>query len=190
MRKKLWMGGAAVLLLVALQAAPVAGHGGGTPQLTAAAAGPYRVFAWTNPEPWRVGEVHTTVAVTQPAADGSDISIGGAQVTVQYAPVGGAAAPVQVTAIEGSGPRAGFYEADAVLPAAGEWQVTIQVAGAAGSGTTGFAYSVLPADSGVNWLIVATAVVIVVLAGGIWLASRKKTRRGSNARPQQPAGSF
>ena len=48
-------------------------HGGGTSQLSNAEAGPYRVFAWTTPEPWRAGEVHVTVAVTLPPPAGTVI---------------------------------------------------------------------------------------------------------------------
>ncbi len=41
----------------------VLAHGGGTPQLTNAAVGPYLLSAWTNPDPAIVGELHITVAL-------------------------------------------------------------------------------------------------------------------------------
>ena len=175
-------------LLFTLPPSPLLAHGGGTPQLTAAPAGPYWLFAWTTPEPWRVGDVHTTVAVTQQDAEGRDTPISGAQVTVIYAPTDGASQPLRVTAAEGSGAQAGFYEADATLPAAGVWQVTILVSGPAGSGETGFAYSVLPAESGVNWLLVALGAGALILVAGISLAARRSNRRRAESGSQQPAG--
>ena len=186
----LWLGGLAVLLLSALPALPAAAHGGGAPQLTAAPAGPYRLFAWTTPEPWRVGEAHTTVAVTQPDAEGRDTPITGAQVTVVYAAADGASQPIRTKAVEGSGAQAGFYEADATLSTAGAWQVTILVSGPAGSGEAAFAYSVLPAESGVNWSLVGLGVGALVLVVGIWLAALWSRRRGARPGSQQPAGSL
>jgi hypothetical protein len=183
------LGELAVLLLIAMPALPAAAHGGGTPQLTAAPAGPYRLFAWTTPEPWRVGEAHTTVAVTQPDVEGRDTPISGAQVTVVYAATEGASQPIRVTAVEGSGAQVGFYEADAVLPAAGAWQVTILVSGPAGSGEAAFAHSVLPAESGVNWTLVGLGAGALLVAG-IWLAAQWSRRRGARPGSQQPAGSL
>ena len=176
-------------LLLTMIPVPVVAHGGGTPQLTAVPAGPYHLFAWTTPEPWRVGEVHTTVAVTQPDADGRDVPISGAQVTVIYRPVDTVSQPISVMAVEGSGAQAGFYEADALLPSAGAWAVTIQVAGAAGSGEAAFAYSVLPAESGVNWLLVGLGLAGVALAAAVLLAGWRTKRRATSGR-QQPMGSL
>ena len=177
-------------LLLMLPPSSVLAHGGGAPQLTAAPAGPDQLFAWTTPEPWRVGEAHTTVAVTQPDAEGRDTPVSGAQVTVVYAPVDGASQPIAVTAVEGSGAQAGFYEADATLSTIGAWQVTILVSSPAGSGEAAFAYSVLPAESGVNWWLVALGAGALILVAGIWLAGRQSNRRRVASGLQPPAGSL
>ena len=42
-------------------------HGGGTPRLTNAEAGPYRVYAWSEPDPLLAGDVHLSVVLTVPA---------------------------------------------------------------------------------------------------------------------------
>jgi hypothetical protein len=176
-------------LLLTLQPSLARAHGGGTPQLAGVVAGPYRLFAWTTPEPWRVGEVHTTIAVTQPDAAGRDTPISGAQVTVIYALADGAGAPIQVTATEGSGAQAGFYEADAALPASGVWQVTVQVIGPAGGGEASFVNSVLPAESGVNWWLVGAGAFVLALVVGGWLVLRRSKPQQGEPGAQQPAGS-
>lgn len=183
------MGAIAGLVLGILWMAGAAAHGGGTPQLTAAPAGPYHLFAWTTPEPWRVGAAHTTVAVTQPDAAGRDTPISGAAVTVLYAPADGAEPALRVTAVEGSGAQAGFYEADADLPAAGEWQVTILVTGPAGSGEAGFVNSVLPAESGVNWWFIALGIGGLALLATAWWATKRPERGRTATGSRQPAGS-
>lgn len=182
--------GFAALLLVAAHATTALAHGGGAPQFTAAPAGPYRLFAWTSPEPWRVGAAHTSVAVTLPTADGRDTPVSGAQITVIYTPVDGASPPLRMTAVEGSGAQLGFYEADAILPAAGAWAVTILVAGDAGSGEAGFTLSVLPAESGVNWGLVAVGAVALTLIAAVGVAAWLSNRRRTAAGVQQSTGSL
>ena len=55
-----------LLALLASALPAVAGaHGGGKQQLAAEPVGSYRVYVWTSPDPWQVGQAHTTVAVTQ-----------------------------------------------------------------------------------------------------------------------------
>lgn len=175
-------------LLLCLSPAPGLAHGGGKPQLSNTPAGPYHIFAWTTPEPWRIGEAHTTVAVTQPDSSGRDIPISGAQVTVIYQPADGTHQPIHVAALEGTGAQAAFYEADAILPSAGAWAVTIQVTGNAGSGEAGFTYSVLPAESGVNWWLIGAGLAGTALVAALLLASWRTQRRAASV-PQQPMGS-
>ena len=68
MRHLLRRTGAVVVLLLVLVSTgrSVHAHGGGTPRLTAEPVGPYSLFAWTEPEPMRAGDVHVTLAVTTP----------------------------------------------------------------------------------------------------------------------------
>ena len=114
-------------LLLASGHVPASAHGGGRPQLTNEPVGPYHLFVWTSPEPWRVGEVHTTVAVTRPLGDGQEMPVEDAQVVVTYAPVDAPAEARQVTAVEQGGTQPGFYEADTEVNATGDWEIRVAV---------------------------------------------------------------
>ncbi|MEZ4620844.1 MAG: hypothetical protein R2867_35780 [Caldilineaceae bacterium] len=77
-------------------------HGGGTPRLTDVAAGPYRVFTWTQPEPLRVGEVHLTIGLTHDAAHAITATdsamtqpVTDAAVIVRFTPRDGSMAPIE-----------------------------------------------------------------------------------------------
>ena len=149
-------------------------HGGGTPQLTNAEAGPYRVFAWTQPEPWRVGEVHISIAVTLPPPEDAIVDEGVTnnaldtpvtdaivQATLTRTEEPGASVTVQAAPQELLGNL--YYEADATLNAPGEWRVTVDVSGPRGSGEASFTTEVLPARSS-NTLLIAGGVGLAVLA--------------------------
>ncbi len=171
----LWKQG--FVLLLALWPAVAAGHGGGTPQLTDVAAGPYRVFVWTSPEPWQVGEAHTTVAVVKPLADGREEPIDDAVVTVVYTLVDDPDQMIRSAATSTGGATVGFYEADADLRTAGDWRITIEVEGPEGGGEASFVYAVTPSNRMNWWLIGGAALAALVLVGFLG------TRRG----PRQPA---
>jgi hypothetical protein len=51
-------------------------HGGGVPQLTNAPAGPYRVSAWTQPDPPRAGTLHLSIAVSAPQPGAAEAEAG------------------------------------------------------------------------------------------------------------------
>ena len=177
------------MALSLLTPALASAHGGGTPQLTRVPAGPYLLYVWTSPEPWRVGQAHTTVAVTALGAAG-ETPVTGAQVIVIYDPTDGADRTdrsITAQAVEGKGANAGFYEADAELPSAGPWRVTVQVTGPAGSGQAGFDYAVQPAQS-INPLLVGGSVVLVLVAlgfGGMWLRKVQSRTRPQSDRCRQ-----
>jgi hypothetical protein len=176
------------LLAWALLPGGAGAHAGGTPRLTAAHAGPYWVYAWTDPEPWRVGEVHVSVAVTLPAdadsnAEGDAVQVEtpvtDALVIASFAPESPPGAGFQVQAVQQSMLNNYYYEAIAELPSAGTWRVDIEVQGPEGSGVTGFSVETLPPRS-VNWLLVTAASAILLLLValmGIW------SRRQGAARP-------
>lgn len=157
-----------ICMLVVLMPAFVFAHGGGTPRLTDVAAGPYRLFAWTQPEPLRAGEVHVTIGVTlakQPTADEATAlmtqPVTDAAVTVQFVAVDGSTATLVRNASLG-GIGAVYYEADASLPTAGPWRFIIEVRGPAGEGTAEFAEELL-ATRTVNWALIAGGGVLFVL---------------------------
>ncbi len=156
-------------LLVFASSLPLSAHGGGKQQLAREVVGPYRLYAWTSPDPWRVGQAHTTVAVTELLASQEETPATGVQVSVIYAQNGGQGE--RVTAIEQLGAQAGFYEADGPVTTTGDWQVTVEVVGPLGSGSAGFIQSVLP-SSAVNWWLVGGGVLLVLLAAG-YLGTRR-----------------
>jgi len=150
------------LALSLLWLQPALAHGGGAPQITDAPAGPYHLFAWSSPDPWRTGgAVHLTVAVTMVDAAGQTTPVSDATVTVVLTAESQLASPVQLTAAPNP-TAAGFYEADGELPATGAWRVEVLVSGAAGVGRGSFTTTVQPGSS-FQWLIWA-GVGIGVLA--------------------------
>ncbi len=166
-----------VALLLATMSWPVSvmAHGGGTPRLTGVQAGPYHVYAWTQPDPWRVGEAHLSVAVTLPdltnLANPSETPVTDAQVNVTFTPAqqpeNAIAMAARPTSLLGS-----YYEADANLPFAENWQILISVQGKEGKGTAQFSLPVLPPPS-VNWsLVIGGAIALLALAGVLGMRTR------------------
>src|SRR5690606_23754773 len=75
------------LAMFAITSGISSAHGGGTPQLSDVEAGPFRLFVWTSPEPWRAGgEAHVTVAVTSLDDAGQTIPVDDASVAIELAP--------------------------------------------------------------------------------------------------------
>ena len=74
-------------------------HGGGAPQITDAPAGPYRLFAWSSPDPWRTGTAaHITVAITLVDAAGQITPVSDATVTAVLSAEGQATPQLQFVA--------------------------------------------------------------------------------------------
>ena len=93
-------------LLLALALSATAGaHGGGKQQLAGETVGSFRVYVWTSPDPWRVGEAHTTVAVTRLLETQEEMPATGLHVFVTYAHNGQLE---RVAAVEQSGAQSGF----------------------------------------------------------------------------------
>lgn len=150
-------------------------HGGGTPQLSDVAAGPFRLFVWTSPEPWRAGgEAHVTVAVTSLDAAGQMIPVEGATIAIELTPAGAPERAIVLAATPVSGAGAGFYEGDTSLSQAGEWDVSVRVAAAAGTGDAGFVYQVQP-GSQINWLLWIGGALAVLAIVGYFGTRRKKS---------------
>jgi hypothetical protein len=129
---------------------PAQAHGGGEPQLVNAQAGPYRVSAWTQPEPIRVGTMHLSIAVSESPGPGSGGEETGdlvldAAVQVQMNPMSRPGPGLVTSASREDAVNKLLYEADMELPAEGQWQVVISVEGAAGTGSASFNIEVLPA---------------------------------------------
>jgi hypothetical protein len=159
-------------------------HGGGTPRLTAAPVGPYRLYAWTQPEPWRAGKVHVTVGVTQPVTDTQlatqlmEQPVPDAEVVVTFRSEVDPTQVVTVPGVHQSVLNDVYFDAETTLPTAGPWRVTVEVAAPEGGGQGEFVVDVLPPRT-VNWTLVAGA-VLVVTAGLVFVGWRAR------ARPTQP----
>jgi hypothetical protein len=182
----LFVGLLASLLLLPIER-PLYAHGGGTPRLTAVPVGPYRLYAWSDPEPWRAGEVHLSLAVTMPNPESNsnqvEIPVTDVDITVTYTPmqdnaIDATAAPVVVKAMRQEFLADFYYEADPTLTRVGEWQITVDVVGPEGSGSTQFAMETLPERS-LNWVLVAGAggVLVVILALiALWSRSQQPAK--------------
>ncbi|MCC6455100.1 MAG: hypothetical protein IT328_09175 [Caldilineaceae bacterium] len=183
--------------IIAPQYTPVSAHGGGTPRLTNVPIGPYHLYAWSEPDPWRVGEVHLSLAVTMPNPDSSssqvEIPVTDVEITVTFTPVGNPVssdtgqtsaasppAPIVVMAQRQAFLGDFYFEADPILPVEGDWQIGIVVTGKEGSGSTEFMMEALPART-INWTLVAGAGAVLVLLV-VLLASWSRAQQ-----PAQPA---
>jgi hypothetical protein len=167
----------ALLLAALLPVFPLLAHGGGKQQLAGEEAGPYRLYAWTSPDPWRVGEAHTSVAVTRLLESGEETPATGLQVFVTYAQTG---QNERVAAVEQVGAQAGYYEADAEVSTEGDWQVMVEVLGAEGEGAATFVETVLPAQE-FNWWLIGSGVLVGLLLLGFF------GTRGARYKAQGPA---
>lgn len=131
---------------------------GGTPRLAAASAGPYAVSVWTRPDPARVGELDTSVAVMHldtgaPVPD--------ATVRVSAEPLEGTGKSASALARRGVGGNLLLHHATLKLPAEGRWRVMVRVEGSKGSGSASFDLHVGPTRS--SWWLGATAATLLVL---------------------------
>lgn len=164
-----------ILTMLAVTAGISSAHGGGTPQLSDVEAGPFRLFVWTSPEPWRAGgEAHVTVAVTSLDDAGQTIPVDDASVAIELAPADAPERAIVLTATPVAGAGAGFYEGDTSLAQAGEWQVSVKVTAAAGAGDAGFVYQVQP-GSQINWLLwLGAALAVLAVVGYLGTRRMKK----------------
>jgi len=160
----------------------VGAHGGGTPQLTNAIAGPYWVSVWTQPNPLQVGVVHFTVAVSEAPVSGAvqgeaGPPVLGATVELRLESENSPSPTLVVQATHESAVNKLFYEADLELSAADYWHVTVMAEGPAGSGSADFDIEVIPARSNRLWLVGGFG-VILLLAG--WAVQRWFWKRQIN----------
>lgn len=162
-----WALALSLLPLVLTAATPAWAHGGGTAQLTQAPAGPYEVYAWTNPNPVRVGTMHVTVALTDPATDEPVL---GVPVQIIAQPADGAA--VSSAATHDNATIKTYYETDLEMPSTGRWQVTVAFQAPPGSGEARFDVDVQPKAFD-NWLLVGVAGLALLIGGWFFWPTKK-----------------
>jgi hypothetical protein len=162
-------------------------HGIGTPQLLNAAAGPYLLSAWTDPDPLRANETHVVVAVSDPQT--REPIVYDVEVTVTLTsltdPTVSASAVAGVDSVNQLLYAAEFN--DQLTP--GRWRATVNVAGGRGaSDPVSFELEIEPARR-VNWLWIGAGGMAALVA--LWaLASardgRQPRRQATTRRPLPP----
>jgi hypothetical protein len=174
-------------LTLTLVARPAQAHGGGTPQLAIVEAGPYRVSAWTQPNPIRVGVLHVTVAVFEAPAPGAREGETGplvldAQVHVRLEPQGHAADTLTAQATRKNALNKFFYETDLELPSQGQWHAIVAVQGPAGGGSADFEIQALPPSrfsslGAMAWPVLGGLGLLIVVAAWWARSARSQDKR-------------
>lgn len=164
-----------ITLILALLPGSLMAHAGGEPVLTDEPAGPYRVFAWIQPVPPRVGAVHLDIALTLAPSTTAPANalvepVTDAHVTVTFTPESQPDQAMQVVASPESGLNGFYYEVETRLGVEDIWRVSVRAEGAAGVGEAQFQRQILAARR-VDWVVVAAAGLgLFALIGlvGIW----------------------
>lgn len=159
-------------------AAPAAAHGGGTPRLVNVPVGPFILSAWTQPEPPRVGQLHVTVALSEPDATVStrpgDPALNQSVRLDVINPRNGAV-ELSVPVTHGSAANKLFYEADFPIDRGGDWTIVLTV-----NELDNVAFTLEVAAAGPSrLLILGGAALVLLLAGGLWRqrAARRAAQR-------------
>lgn len=172
------------LLCLVVTALPLAAHGGGTPRLINAGEGPYRLFAWTQPEPLRAGDSHISIAVTERPPDSAQVddryitndlasAVQDAEIVVTLRSADESVAPLAVSALPSTLSEF-YYEVDLTLPVAGEWDVSVSATAELGTSEATYVVQVLPARQ-ISWPLILLGVALVVaLFAGLGLAARRR----------------
>lgn len=166
---------ALLLLASAFVVRAVAAHGGGTPRLTNHDIGPYWISVWTAPQPPREGVLHITIAVAEPgeaAGQQAGAPVLGATVDVTLTPPASGLATVYDSATNEQSANKLFYEADVIVPVAGEWLVTVAVQGPEGEGQAQFPLIIEPARAG-NWFLWGGVGLLAIAGFYVYYAGRR-----------------
>lgn len=170
-----------VMLLFSLLPVALSAHGGGAPQVSGQEAGPYLIYVWTEPDPLRVGQVHFTVGVTTRSANGSETPVTDADVSVTLRSQSTPASAEKLRAQPGAGGGAVYYEADTNIEHAGDWLVSVEVAGDQGSGDVAFVVTIASASTGSQWVFLIAGLLLFVLIIAVFLLFGRTTARARNA---------
>jgi hypothetical protein len=171
----------AVALLFSLLPAALQAHGGGAPRVSGEQAGSYLIYVWTEPDPLQVGQVHFTVGVTTRSANGSETPVTDADVSVTLQSQSTPASSVKLRAEPGAGGGAVYYEADTNIEQAGDWLVSVEVAGDQGNGDVAFAVTIAPASTGSQWVFLIAGLLLFVLVIAVFLLFGRTKARARNA---------
>lgn len=173
-----WPKTAVLLIILIILATPAAllAHGGGTIQLDAVPVGPYELSIWTSPDPLKAGETaHITAFLfDESIGDAVDGIVLGADITVTFIPPDGQGDPIVVSASHSDADLKYLYEAEALLPVKGEWEIVVNANGPKGGGEASFTIPVESAG-GINWTLVGgIAIAVVVIGWLVWQQRQSK----------------
>lgn len=165
---KLFWGTIALFLVYSTLSEIAEAHGGGVPQLSNVEVGPYVVTIWTQPDPLRVGIIHFTVAVTELLTDSTSSESNGtvvvdAFVRIRLKSLSESGVTICTEATHENALNKLFFEADVDIPLDKWWQVTVDVLGPAGAGTTRFDIQVFPART-MTWRLMISVVLMILAA--------------------------
>ena len=135
----------------------VGAHTEGPMQLASVPAGPFKITVWSSPDPAVVGEIHIALAVTL-AEDASPVLDADVQVTFKPENEGPS---ISAQATTENSENKFLYEAVTEIIESGYYEVVISLDAAEGTGEASFELEV-ESDSGINWYLIAAAVVIIV----------------------------
>ncbi|MCB0115250.1 MAG: hypothetical protein KDD84_14215, partial [Caldilineaceae bacterium] len=155
-------------------------HGGtGFPQLTNEDIGPYRIFAWSDPEPAQVGSYHVAVALTESlAGDASGFAgqpVLNADVTVDLINLAtGDMLTKKATHLDAVNKI--YYEADFEVDTPGEWRVDLTVVGPDGPVQASYVTLISPATF--NWMpVLGGATALLLIAGAVFFHFRVQPKQ-------------
>ena len=160
-KKTRWLA-ACIAVVLALLPLAIYAHNGGFPRLNGVTSGAYRLYAWTLPNPWLVGEdLHISVAVTKADSETAvasgpspEVLVADATVSAVFTPPAGSneiSFTRPLTATESLGGI--YYESDLRIATEGDWRVAILANGALGESSAEFVVTVMPSRQ-VNWLLI------------------------------------
>lgn len=176
----------AVFVILALAGArPVWAHGGGVVQISAVAAGPYRVTVWTAPQPVRAETpLHVTVAV----ADEDERPVLDVAVMVELYATASGRPVISGEATTAQSTNKLFYEIDFSPPETGPHRIEVTVAGAAGEGTVDFDVDIQPPRN-ITWLVLGLVALAVMAAIGLFKGRRIEAPSRPRKRVSRPVKS-
>lgn len=186
-----------LLLSCVLYARPVQAHAGvGTQQINNLDLGPYRIWAWSDPEPPEVGEYHVAIALTESLDDDPNGFAGepvlNADVLVEMEhQESGQLLIAQATHQDSVNQL--FYEAEFAPERTGLWEIRIIVQGPDGPVETSFVDEIVPpvfpwmaVGGGLLALILAAAGVALYLYTGQEAAATEQRQDRKQANRKQP----
>lgn len=177
---------AATTLLLLVAAVPLLANGG-TVRVSREIVGPYLVSVFTSPTPLRTGEVDVSVLVQDTIRE----AVLDVPVAVLAVPVGFVAAPIRHEATRRQATNRLFKAAKFPIDVPGEWELRVQVGGAASGGGGGeVAFSVVLTDPTIldrPYLLAALILLPLLLLGWLLLGREEEGGDGSGRQSRMAA---